>query len=151
MALTNIEIVRLQTGDRIEPYFVSDDEIDAYLEINNDNIKRTVSDVAHAILFYLAANPSVYRERTGEEEVYTTDAFKAYRDALLLRIKYPHLFLSGIMPYAAGIRKSDVAKYKNNLDSILIGEDLPNNSNSERNFIDKLSTDPFTDLLIIRN
>lgn len=151
MALTNLQSIRLQTGDRVEPYFVTDDEINSYLEINNNNVKRTTSDVAQAILFYLAANPSVYRERTGEEEVYTTDAFKAYRDALLLRIRYPHLFLGTLMPYAAGISRQDAAKYKNNLDNVIAGDNLPSNANDDRNFIEQVYADPFTDLIIIRN
>ncbi len=148
MALTNVEIIRLQTGDRVEPYFVSDEEIESYLEINNDNIRRTAGDVAHAILFYLAANPSIYRERTGEEEVFTSDAFKSYRDALLLRIRYPHLFLGPLMPYAAGISKSDIAIYKNDPDGNIIGEDLPNNSNDIRYFIEQNSNNPITNLTI---
>lgn len=133
MALTNIEKVRLQTGDRVEPYFISDDEIEAFLEEYNDNIRKTSVQIASCILFYLAANPSVYRERTGEEEVFTTDPFKAYKEALINYIKNPQIFLQGIMPYAAGISKIDTTIYTSNLDNNLAGTGLPNNSNTVEN------------------
>lgn len=149
MALTNIEIVRLRTGDRVEPYFVSNDEIDEFLEMNSDNVGKTVIDVSYAILFYLAANPSIYRERTGEEEVFTTDPYKAYKDALLLGIKYPHRFLNGIMPYAAGISKADRAIYKSDPDSELIGAGLPNNANDVGHFIEENSIYPHIGIPIL--
>lgn len=138
MALSNIEKVRLRTGDRVEPYFVSDEEIEAYLETYSDNVSQSSVQVAYNILFQLAANPSIYRERTGEEEVFTGDAYKNYRDALLLFIKYPQNFLNGIMPYAAGLTKSDAAKYTCNLDNNIIGSNLPQNSNSIRNIEEEL-------------
>lgn len=122
-------------GDRIEPYFLSDLEIEEYLLLYNNNIQRTAAASAQAILFYLAANPSVYRERTGEIEVYTTDAYKSYLSALELRIRYPHLFMGVLKPYAAGITKSDIAVYKNDLDNNLAADNLPSNSNDDRNFI----------------
>ena len=134
MALSNIEKERFQTGDRVEPYFVTDDEIESYLEEYADNVRRTSTQVAHAILFQLGANPSIYRERTGEEEVFTSDPFKSYKEALLLYIKYPHHFLTGITPYAAGISKADVATYKGNLDTNIVGYELPANSNTNRYF-----------------
>lgn len=136
MALTNIEQVRLNTGDRVEPYFVSDDEIQAFLEHYKNNIRKTSVQVATCILFYLASNPSAYRERTGDEEVYTTDPFKAYKEALILYIKNPHIYLDGLMPYAAGITKTDANKYKNNPDNNLACSGLPSNTNSERNKAD---------------
>jgi len=138
MALSNIDIVRLRTGDRVEPYFVSDDEITDYLEIYNDNVSRVSIQVAYNILFQLAANPNIYRERTGEEEVFTGDAYKNYRDALLLYIKYPNQFLNGIKPYAAGLTKSDAAKYTRNLDNNVIGSNLPNNVNTIHNIEENL-------------
>jgi len=136
MALTNIEKVRLNVGDRVEPYFVSDDEIESFLEEYGDNIRKTSVQVATCILFYLASNPSVYRERTGEEEVYTTDPFKAYKEALMMFIKNPQTYLGGIMPYAAGLTRSDAAIYNTNRDNNLAGTSLPNNVNSVRNVDD---------------
>ena len=145
MALTNIEKVRLQTGDRVEPYFILDDEIEAFLEEYNNSVRKTSVQVASCILFYLAANPSVYRERTGEEEVFTSDPFKAYKEALITYIKNPHIFLEGIMPYAAGITKSDQLIYTSNPDNILVGSGLPNNSNALKNLknLEKSVVPPF--------
>lgn len=134
MALSNIEKIRLLTGDRVEPYFVTDLELEDYLETYNNNVSKASQQVKYNILFQLAANPSIYRERTGEEEVFTGDAYKNYKDALLLSIKYPHMFLDGIMPYAAGLTKSDALNYTSNLDNNIIGSDLPKNSNTIRDF-----------------
>ncbi len=138
MALSNIEKIRLQTGDRVEPYFVTDQELEDYLDTYNNNVSKASQQVKYNILYQLAANPSIYRERTGEEEVFTGDAFKNYRDALLLSIKYPHIFLDGIMPYAAGLTKSDACKYTENLDNNIVGTNLPQNSNSIRNIDEEL-------------
>ena len=133
MALSDIEKVRLNIGDRVEPYFVSDSEIESFLIDYNNNIRKTSVQVATCILFYLASNPSVYRERTGEEEVYTTDPFKAYKEALLMYVKNPQIYLDGIMPYAAGLTQSDAALYNRNPDNNIAGWNLPNNVNTARN------------------
>lgn len=133
MALTNIEMVRLNVGDRVEPYFLSDSEIESFLLLSNDNVRKTSVKVATCILGYLAANPSVYRERTGEEEVYTTDPFKAYKEFLQLYIKNPQMYLDGIMPYAAGLTKSDAAIYNSDKNNNVAGWNLPNNVNSVKN------------------
>ena len=147
MALTNIEKVRLQTGDRVEPYFVSDEEIDAYLEDYGNNIRSVSVQVAQNILFQLGANPSIYRERTGDEEVFTSDAFKSYKEALLLYIKYPHMFLRGIMPYCAGLTDSDKSKYKNNPDINLAGAGLPRNSNDTKNIIKGIQSFDYSEVV----
>jgi hypothetical protein len=149
MALSNIDKVRIQTGDRVEPFFVSNDEIGSFLEENNDNVRKAALQVANAILFQLATNPSVYRERTGEEEVFTSDPYKNYKEALLLLIKYPHKFLNGIMPYAAGLTKSDKAIYTGNLNNSVAGENLPSNSNTTRSFINTATTFTSSPLIII--
>lgn len=149
MALTAIEKVRLQTGDRVEPYFVQDDEIDSYLTEYNQNIRQTSVQVAQNILFYLGANPSVYRERTGEEEVFTSDPFKAYKEALLLYIKYPHMFMKGIMPYFGGTSKADMALYRSDPDNNIAGMKLPSNSNTLANFKQNLSLFSQTPIVLL--
>lgn len=149
MALSNIEKIRLQTGDRVEPYFVTDQEIEDYLDTYNNNVSKASQQIKYNILYQLAANPSIYRERTGEEEVFTGDAYKNYRDALLLSIKYPHQFLDGIMPYAAGLTKSDASKYTSNLDNNIIGSNLPKNSNTEHNIEDQLESYQYPNFITV--
>lgn len=123
MALTDTEKLRLELGltDPRFPIFC-DDELQYFLEKNNNNIGDATLDAAKSALQALAFMPT--RERAGDEEVWI-DAANAYRKALELIVSRPNAFNRKVLtPYAAGISKADIAKYKHS-DIVDVGGNLP--------------------------
>lgn len=56
MALTDIEIVRLLSGDTQTPSILTDDQISYYLTINDDDTSKAAEDCKAAIVQILAVN-----------------------------------------------------------------------------------------------
>lgn len=115
-ATNPIDRVRLNVGD-IWPdiEMLADADYQYFLDIHDGNENRATLDAARAILFKLARYS---RERTGDIEVYGSDWFKQYRDALLLMIKNPDMAISLAVPYAGGISKSDMRSNDANPDNV---------------------------------
>lgn len=109
-----IDRIRLAIGDADPCYeFLGDESYQYYLSKNNDNENRTIIDCARAILFTLARRT---RERAGDLEVYSSEAFNQYERALKLILKDPTLYLYSISPYAGGISRQDMADNDNDTD-----------------------------------
>lgn len=107
-----IDRIRLDTGDTWEDMeYLTDNDYQYYLDRNNGNEKRATIDSMRAILFKLSRGA---RERTGDIEVYGSEYFKNYLQALTLILKNPDIQLSLAVPYAGGISKSDM--FRNDLD-----------------------------------
>lgn len=107
--------VRLFTGD-IWPdmEYLTDNDYNYYLTRNDGNVRRAGLDAMRAILFKLSRGA---RERTGDIEVYGSEYFKNYLQALTLVIKNPDIAISLAVPYAGGISKSDMLANDMNCDN----------------------------------
>lgn len=112
--------VRLLVGDTDPQFpFLSDESYEYVLQKNNNNVNRSAIDAAQMILFSIAR---FTRERTAEIEVYGSDFFKAYRDALLIFLNNPNAssVINSAMPYAGGISNSDSAANNANPDNRVV-------------------------------
>lgn len=81
MALTNIEIVRLLIGDtESDNYILTDDQVDYYLTINNDDTDAAATDASLAISQILAIRAVSIRTEDMWED--SRDASKRYNESL---------------------------------------------------------------------
>lgn len=107
MAFTDIQKVRLEIGDS-DPVFqiLSDEEVEYFLEKNNNSIRKSSLDAAKSILFRIA---SLTFERVDVIEYRGSDFFVQYKQALQMYIKNPEYgSVSYAMGYAGGISLSDI-------------------------------------------
>lgn len=118
-----VDRIRLVTGDVWDDVeYLTDNDYQYYLDRNEGNERRAALDCMRSILLKLSRGA---RERTGDIEVYGSEYFKNYLQALTLVLKNPDIALSLAVPYAGGISKSDMAQNDLNADaptrSIYIG------------------------------
>ena len=120
MALTDVEKVRLLIGDvPTSPFYIlfSDEEIQAFLDMNGGNVMQAARLAAIAASMQLAGWTT--RERTGDIEVWSslsTQYLKALEN--LIKDTSSATLPNGLMPYAAGISWSDVCANNNNPDNV---------------------------------
>lgn len=115
-ATNPIDRVRLNVGDIWDDIeMLSDADYQYFLDATTGNENRATMDAARAILFKLTR---FSRERTGDIEVYGSDWFKQYRDALMMILKDPNIAISLAVPYAGGISKSDMRSNDLNSDNV---------------------------------
>lgn len=117
MALTDIQKVRLEIQDNTPGlYILSDDEIEYFLEKNNNSVIRASIDAARAVLFNLS-------QRTDETvDIFSIRGGKAaeqYRLALELYLRDPTLnpVLRNVGGYVGGVSKSDMESNDANPDN----------------------------------
>lgn len=109
------DALRLVTGDVWDDMeYLTDADYQYYLVRNEGNERRAGLDAMRAILFKLSRGA---RERAGDIEVYGSEYFKNYLQALTLVLKNPDITLSLAVPYAGGISKSDMYANDMNPDS----------------------------------
>lgn len=105
-----INLVRILVGDVEQSIFypvLSDEEYFQILEANGWNIQRAARSAAMSIAFQLSAFP--YRERAGDIEVWNNASIQYLKVlTLFLDNNNPLDLPQDIMPYAAGISRSDV-------------------------------------------
>jgi hypothetical protein len=110
-----VDRLRLITGDVWDDMeYLTDNDYLYYLERNENKEKRAAIDCMRSILLKLTRGA---RERTGDIEVYGSEYFKNYLQALTLILKNPDISLSLAVPYAGGISKSDMYLNDANCDS----------------------------------
>ena len=80
MSLTSRQIVRLLIGDTQEPYVMTDDEVDYYLTINDDNTDDAAQDASAAMAQILAVR--AIDIKTAELEEDRTKVAQSYLDSL---------------------------------------------------------------------
>jgi hypothetical protein len=133
MALTLIQQVRLIVQDtEAGLYFLSDDEIQFFLDRNNQNVNKTSLECAKVILLQLSL-------RSGGESVDIFSlsrgdkAAEAYRLALQLFLRDPNLnpIYNSVNGYAGGISKKDIQANLDNVDNNFV--DTPNSTLSFTN------------------
>lgn len=120
MALTDIQKVRLEIQDNTPGlYILSDDEIEYFLEKNNNSVIRASIDAARTVLFNLS-------QRTDETvDIFSIRGGKAaeqYRLALELYLRDPTLnpVLRNVGGYVGGISKEDMESNNANTDNNIV-------------------------------
>jgi hypothetical protein len=121
MALTNIEAVNIMIGNKegmaFYPLF-TDDEITYFLSLNADNVLQTARMASTFAAAQIAGLNT--REVYGDVEFWNEAAKRYIEVSKLLVSMIDKTAMKNAMPYAAGLTKSDVAKYKTNTDLILV-------------------------------
>lgn len=113
-----IDRIRLAVGDTWEDMeMLADADYQYFLDAAGSE-RRAMLDAVRAILFKLTR---FARERTGDIEVYGSDWFKNYRDALNLILKDPNISISVAMPYAGGIDLEDMLNNRCDLRNVRLG------------------------------
>jgi hypothetical protein len=113
-----VQALRLRVGDFFDDFQIFPDEVyQSYLDANGGNLTRASFAVIPAIIFALSR---FTRERTGDIEVYGNEWVKSYKDWLLAYLKNPNIspMYAGLMPYAGGISKTDMAANDANCDNV---------------------------------
>ena len=115
--LTNsaVDRVRLRLGDFHCPYILDDQTIEYYLSKNANNENRTYRELLTVVLFSLSR---LTRERAGDVEVYGSEYFRQYYDAVKLALSNPELNYIVAMPYAGGISRNDMATNQQDPDNV---------------------------------
>lgn len=76
MALSDIEQVRLGIGDITEPYILTDEQIQHYLDSNNGDVSETIEELQPIILSTLASRGSANRiEEVWEDTTKQADSY----------------------------------------------------------------------------
>ena len=110
-----IDRVRLRLGDTTCPYILDDQTIDYYITKNSNNENRTYRELLTVVLFSLSR---LTRERAGDVEVYGSEYFRQYYDAVKLALSNPELNYIVAVPYASGISRNDMATNQQDTDSV---------------------------------
>lgn len=106
-----VDRVRLAVGDIWDDMeILKDADYEYFLSKYEGSERRAAMDAARAILFKVSRYS---RERTGDIEVYGSEWFKNYMNALKLVLVNPDIAISVAVPYAGGISKTDM--YANDL------------------------------------
>ncbi len=128
MALSNIELVRVITQDNGKlpfldegAYILSDDEIEAYLTMQGDDVMQAARMAAYSIAMWISGVNT--KEVFGEVEMWN-EAGKNYLKALnsfLSDKSLVSVIPKGVMPYAAGTSQEDLYNSMSNVDNPNIG------------------------------
>ena len=110
-----IDRVRLRLGDTTCPYILDDQTIDYYITKNSNNENRTYRELLTVVLFSLSR---LTRERAGDVEVYGSEYFRQYYDAVKLALSNPELNYIVAMPYSGGVSRNDMATNQQDVDSV---------------------------------
>ena len=115
--LTNsaVDRVRLRLGDFHCPYILDDQTIEYYINRNSGNENRSYRELLTVMLFALSR---FTRERCAEIEVYGSEYFRQYYDAVKLALSNPDLNYIVAVPYASGISRNDMATNQQDTDSV---------------------------------
>lgn len=119
MALTSIQAVRLLTQDNaVGFYFLSDAEVQFFLDRNAQSVNRTALEAAKVILLQLSL-----RSTQETVDIFTISggakAAEAYRLALQLFLRDPNLnpVFQSVKGYASGISIADMQANVDNTDN----------------------------------
>ena len=107
--------LRLNVGDIYSPSILDDEVYSYYYTKNEDNERRATRDLFTVLLFALSRYT---RERAGQIEVYGSDYFRSYLDAVKLAITNPSIDSITAMPFAGGISRSDMDTRASDTDAV---------------------------------
>ena len=120
MALSPIDQVRLLVQDNTPGlYILCDDDVQFFLERNNNNVTRAAMDAAKSILLALSARGD---HTVDIFSVKGSKAAESYRLALQLFLKDPSLnpVLQNTGGYVGGISKSEMVQNDGNSDNNVV-------------------------------
>lgn len=112
---SSIDRVRLRLGDTTCPYILDDQTIEYYLTRNNNNENRSYRELLTVVLFALSR---FTRERCADIEIYGSEYFRQYYDAVKLALSNPELNYIVAMPYSGGISRNDMLTNQQDTDSV---------------------------------
>ena len=110
-----IDRLRLNVGDIYPVEILDDATYTYYLTKNEDNERRATRELFTVLLFALSRYT---RERAGDIEVYGSEYFRNYLDAVKLAITNPAIDSITAIPFAGGISRSDMATRANDPDAV---------------------------------
>lgn len=110
-----VDRVRLRIGDVNCPQILEDATIEYYINRNSGNENRSYKELLTVMLFALSR---FTRERAADIEVYGSEYFRQYYDAVKLALSSPDLNYVVAIPYASGISRSDMATNQQDVDSV---------------------------------
>jgi len=107
--------LRLNVGDIYSVEILDDATYTYYYTKNEQNERRATREIFTVLLFALSRYT---RERAGDIEVYGSDYFRNYLDAVKLAITNPSIDSITAIPFAGGISRSDMATRANDPDAV---------------------------------
>ena len=122
--LSPIEVVRLEiglVGEAVD--LLTDEEIQYFLEKNNDNVRKASVDAAKTVIFILSQR---VHERASELEIWGHDWFNNYYKSLQLYLNDPSysIAINSATPYAGGIGKKDIRENIDKFDNQVVNVDV---------------------------
>ena len=107
--------LRLNVGDIHSVEILDDETYTYYYNKNEQNERRATRDLFTVLLFALSRYT---RERAGQIEVYGSDYFRSYLDAVKLAITNPSVDSITAMPFAGGISRTDMDERASDIDAV---------------------------------
>lgn len=122
--LSPIEVVRLEiglVGEAVD--LLTDEEIQYFLEKNNNNVRKASVDAAKTVIFILSQR---VHERASELEIWGHDWFNNYYKSLQLYLNDPNysIAINSATPYAGGISKKDIRENIDKFDNQVVNVDV---------------------------
>ena len=122
--LSPIEVVRLEiglVGEAVD--LLTDEEIQYFLEKNNDNVRKASVDAAKTVIFILSQR---VHEKASELEIWGHDWFNNYYKSLQLYLNDPSysIAINSATPYAGGISKKDIRENIDKFDNQVVNVDV---------------------------
>lgn len=124
MAFTDVQKIRIEIGLIGEAVDVlSDEELQYFLDKNNNSIKKASLDAAKTVLFILS---QFTHERSDMLEIWNHTWFENYMKSLQLYLNNPNFSINidSAKVYAGGISKTDIRNNIDNLDNFTVITDI---------------------------
>ena len=107
--------LRLNVGDIHSVEILDDETYTYYYTKNEQNERRATRDLFTVLLFALSRYT---HEKAGQIEVWGSDYFRNYLDAVKLAITNPSIDSITAMPFAGGISRSDMDTRASDTDAV---------------------------------
>lgn len=107
--------LRLNVGDIHSVEILDDETYTYYYNKNEQNERRATRDLFTVLLFALSRYT---HEKAGQIEVWGSDYFRNYLDAVKLAITNPSIDSITAMPFAGGISRSDMDTRASDADAV---------------------------------
>jgi len=110
-----VDRLRLNVGDIHSVEILDDETYTYYYNKNEQNERRATRDLFTVLLFALSRYT---HEKAGQIEVWGSDYFRNYLDAVKLAITNPSIDSITAMPFAGGISRSDMDTRASDTDAV---------------------------------
>lgn len=124
MAFTDVQKIKLEIGLVAEASdILSDEELQYFLDKNNNSIKKASLDAAKTVLFILS---QFTHERSDMLEIWGHAWFENYMKSLQLYLNNPNFSINidSAKVYAGGISKTDIRSNIDNIDNFTVITDI---------------------------